>query len=295
MLPDRKGLPLPLPQFLQRGLKKRAIMHYYQHHIGDFIKDTSFLTNEEVGIYLKLLWLYYDTENPLPNSLFELSMKVDAREQQDAITGILEMFFTLQNNEWHHTRCDKEIQHYHQQLNTASKAGKASAAKRALNKKSTPVEQPLDLCSTDVQPTINQQPITNNHKPKRETAIAVCPVNVEESVWSDFLALRKAKKAPVTVTALAGIKREADKANWSLARAITECVERGWTGFKADWVAPKQTFAQQDADVARTTVPAQHTGPDPVLLKIQQDRLRAVPPTIEQLEKMAALRRSIAK
>jgi uncharacterized protein YdaU (DUF1376 family) len=49
-------------------------MHYYQHHIGDFIKDTSFLTNEEVGIYLKLLWIYYDTEKPLPNSLFELSM-----------------------------------------------------------------------------------------------------------------------------------------------------------------------------------------------------------------------------
>jgi hypothetical protein len=94
---------------------------------------------------------------------------------------------------------------------------------------------------------------------------------------------------------LAGIKREADKASWSLDRAITECVERGWTAFKAEWVAPKQSFAQQAADIARSTVPAQHTGPDPVLIKIQQDRLKAVPPTVEQLEKMAALRRSIAK
>jgi hypothetical protein len=132
-------------------------------------------------------------------------------------------------------------------------------------------------------------------KAKKETVIAVCPINVEEAVWADFLALRKAKKAPVTVTALAGIKREADKANWSLARAITECVERGWTGFKAEWVAPKPTFAQQAADVARTTVPSQHAGRDPVLIKIEQERLRAVPPTVEQLEKMAALRRSIAK
>ena len=114
-------------------------------------------------------------------------------------------------------------------------------------------------------------------KTKKETAIAVCPVNVEEAVWADFLALRKAKKAPVTVTALAGIKREADKANWSLGRAITECVERGWTGFKAEWVAPKPTFAQQAADVARTTVPAQHSGLDPVLLQIAADREKATP------------------
>ena len=129
-------------------------------------------------------------------------------------------------------------------------------------------------------------------KVKREPAIAVCPVNVEETVWADFLALRKAKKAPVTVTSLAGIKREADKANWSLARAITECVERGWTGFKAEWVAPKPTFAQQAADIARTTVPAQHAGRDPVLLKIEQDRHKAVPPSLETLAKMAALRKS---
>ena len=114
-------------------------------------------------------------------------------------------------------------------------------------------------------------------KAKKETAIAVCPSNVEEQVWSDYLALRKAKKAPMTVTALAGLKREAEKANWSLNRAIDECVSRGWTGFKAEWVSTKPSFAQQAADIARTTVPAQHSGPDPVLLKIEADRQKAAP------------------
>jgi len=114
-------------------------------------------------------------------------------------------------------------------------------------------------------------------KAKKETAIAVCPSNVEEQVWADYLALRKAKKAPMTVTALAGLKREAEKANWSLNRAIDECVSRGWTGFKAEWVSTKPSFAQQAADIARTTVPAQHSGPDPVLLKIEADRQKAAP------------------
>ena len=54
-----------------------------------------------------------------------------------------------------------------------------------------------------------------------------------------------------------------------------------WTATWRNWVrrqsAPKQSFAQQAADIARTTVPAQHSGPDPVLLKIEADRQRAAP------------------
>jgi hypothetical protein len=149
------------------------------------------------------------------------------------------------------------------------------------------------VISERYQDDLPERETETKRETKKETAIAVCPVNVEESVWADFLALRKAKKAPITVTSLAGIKREADKANWSLARAITECVERGWTGFKAEWVAPKATFAQQAADIARTTVPAQHAGRDPVLIKIEQERLKAVPPSLETLAKMAELKRKV--
>jgi len=213
-------------------------MHYYQHHIGDFIKDTSFLTNEEVGIYLKLLWLYYDTEKPLPNSMFELSMKVNGRDKEGLISGLLEMFFVLEEDKWHHKRCDKEISHYRQQLEAASKAGKASAAKRAMNKRSTSVQRPLNDRSTTVQPTNNQQPITNNQEPniKTSSASSLKPIDVSESVWNDFLAIRRAKKSPLTETALKGIKREASNAGMSLEKVLQLCCARGWQGFKADWV-----------------------------------------------------------
>jgi hypothetical protein len=54
-----------------------------------------------------------------------------------------------------------------------------------------------------------------------------------------------------------------------------------WTMTWRNWVrrqsAPKQSFAQQAADIARTTVFAQHSGPDPVLLKIAADREKATP------------------
>ena len=59
-------------------------------------------------------------------------------------------------------------------------------------------------------------------------------------------------------------------------------------GTKTDWIAtwrnwvrrqssPKQTFAQIAADVARTTVPAQHTGRDPVLLRLDNERKNVTP------------------
>jgi hypothetical protein len=77
------------------------------------------------------------------------------------------------------------------------------------------------------------------------------PDDVSEQVFSDFLALRKEKKAKLTETALEGIRREAQKAGLTLERALSICCLRGWQGFKAAWVAdekpqerPKDGFAR---------------------------------------------------
>lgn len=58
---------------------------------------------------------------------------------------------------------------------------------------------------------------------------------IDTQVASDFLAIRKAKRAPLTATALDGIKREAGKAGITLEDALRVCVERGWQGYKAEW------------------------------------------------------------
>jgi hypothetical protein len=51
------------------------------------------------------------------------------------------------------------------------------------------------------------------------------------------LTIRKAKRSPLTQTALDAIKREADKVPMSLNDALAMCCARGWQGFKAEWVA----------------------------------------------------------
>jgi hypothetical protein len=82
------------------------------------------------------------------------------------------------------------------------------------------------------------------------------PEGVLDSTWNDFVTLRKSKKAAITQTSLNGIYREAMKAGISLEQALRTCCERGWQGFKADWVSnlPKPTLAQQSTLAAARTI-----------------------------------------
>ena len=202
-------------------------MHYYQHHIGDFIKDTAFLQNDEVGIYIKLLWLYYDTEKPLPDNLFELSMKTNTRDNQAALQGILEMFFDKQDGHWHHARCDREIAHYRQQIETASKAGKASAAKRAANKMSSDDEQEFNDRSTTVQPTNNQQPITNNQI--KEAKASLSGTKFPDCPQQEILDLWKKHLPHLTQPRVwEGTRRATLKARWVQASKPSEYSPEGY-------------------------------------------------------------------
>lgn len=77
---------------------------------------------------------------------------------------------------------------------------------------------------------------------------------VDPKVIRDFVAIRKAKKAPITETAVAGIKREADKAGMTLGDALAMCCERGWSGFKADWAGVQhKPKASEPAALPRLT------------------------------------------
>lgn len=79
-------------------------------------------------------------------------------------------------------------------------------------------------------------------EPSEGERIAADAPTVAPDLLSDFLAVRKAKRAgPLTKTALAGLQREASKAGLSLSDAIAYCCEVGWQSFNASWYADRQT------------------------------------------------------
>ena len=73
-------------------------------------------------------------------------------------------------------------------------------------------------------------------KPARfEPLAALLALGVDAQVAADWLAVRKAKRAALTQTALDDVVSEAGKAGISVAQAVRICAVRGWQGFKASW------------------------------------------------------------
>lgn len=128
-------------------------MNHYPHHIGDFNNATRHLTRVERSLYRDMLELYYDTEQPLNSDPKKIARRVLAitDDEREAINLVLEEFFVLQDDGWHNSRCDAEIAKYQGQIEQASRAGKASAAKR-YGKNLTTVERQLNQPEPEPEP-----------------------------------------------------------------------------------------------------------------------------------------------
>jgi uncharacterized protein YdaU (DUF1376 family) len=212
-------------------------MHYYQHNIADYRKDTSHLSLLEHGIYRQLLDSYYLDEQPLSNDLAKLmrSHSVRSADEIDALKNVLSDFFDLTENEYIHKRCEDTILKYHGKSDKA----RASAMARWGGKKKGKDAFALEAHSESIA---NHKPITNNHKPIKNIET---PVGVADSVFKDFKKLREKHKAPITETALKGLIREATKAELTLEAVMVMCCERGWRGFKAEWVTVETEKAKE--------------------------------------------------
>ena len=208
-------------------------MHYYQHHIGDFIKATARLSDAQAMAYLRLLWMYYDSERPLPNNPKVLAFQLGA--SQEDVELLLASFFNLADDGWHQTRCDLEIADYRAFLEKKSNAGRASAERRK-HSSATGDEQVLNGCATTVQLTTNQQPKRESQRGTRlphDTALS--------AEWFDFCRQQRPELDPIDV--FAGFK------DYWVAQPGQKGVKTDWTATWRNWVrrqqAPKKTAVEE--------------------------------------------------
>lgn len=99
-------------------------MHYYPHHIGDFIKDTANLNDHQMVTYLRMIWAYYTDEKPLPDECDGIAFAM--RSDEKTVHLLLRHYFDLQEDGWHHKRCDRVLQEIY---------GKSEKARDAANKR----------------------------------------------------------------------------------------------------------------------------------------------------------------
>lgn len=105
----------------------------------------------------------------------------------------------------------------------------------------------------------NKNTIQNNNKKNTKKSVLdlLADFGITGQLADDFIVLRKAKKAPITETALKGYQSEADKAGISICEAVAIAIKRNWQGFNADWnwqgvlqnnqQTQKMTFAEKNA------------------------------------------------
>lgn len=91
--------------------------------------------------------------------------------------------------------------------------------------------------STITSHSINQ---SINHKKtsqkKSQSAVEIlASFGIEGELAEDFIQHRKAKRAVITNTAMARLKKQADLAKLPLGEVVAMMIERGWQGFQADW------------------------------------------------------------
>jgi uncharacterized protein YdaU (DUF1376 family) len=210
-------------------------MHYYKFNIADYRKDTGHLSTIEHGIFRQLIDWYYLDEQPISLETQVVSRRLRlGSDDLIFLENVLSDFFQKTEKGYTHKRIELEIREYHGKAETNKVNGKRGGRPKK-------TQSVISGLPDQSQNNPNQEPITNNHKPKRENATSVaCPSDVAEQVWQDWLSLRKSKKASVTETVVNGARQEANKLGWPLEQFLIEWCTRGSQGLKAEWVKPDQ-------------------------------------------------------
>lgn len=157
-------------------------MHYYQHHIGDFMRDTANLNDHQLATYLRMLWAYYDSELPIRGDFEDIAFAM--RSDDKTVRLLLRHYFKEAEDGWHHSRCDKEIADYH------AKAEKARNSANARWGNANGMRTHSDRKATATVSDANQEPITNKEEsPKGDLPSAAKPAAADPCPHQEIIDL----------------------------------------------------------------------------------------------------------
>ena len=255
-------------------------MHYYQFNIGDYQSHTAHLSEMEDLTYRRLLDWYYLHETPIPLDLTEVARQIRMRSHSECIAVVLQEYFERIEHGWIHHRADKEIDKAGEKSTKASQSAKARWDKKANKNKDLAVDANALRTQSEGNATQDTEHITQNtkHRNKSTDVAFDLPDWIPLETWNAFLDMRKRIKKPATDFAkklIVGKLQKFKDQGQDVVAILEKSITSGWQDVFE--LKENKSFAQQAADIARTTVPATNTGPDPALLKIKADMAKAAP------------------
>jgi hypothetical protein len=204
---------------------------------SDLLKSIEHLTNEEKGILFNHLLEYVNDLNPvLTDRLILTAWKpIELQLKRDLIK-------------------------FEEVKAKRSDAGKRSAELRALKNEeqtstnSTSVES-VQQTSTNSTVNDNDNVTDNDNEIKDITALpkfsfyhSLITYGGNENLVSDWLKVRKTKKATNTETAYKKFINQVEKSGHSINDVLEKCIEKSWSGFEADWYK-KENVKQQKYNI----------------------------------------------
>lgn len=200
------------------------------------------LTNEQAGLLLKTLFAYVNDENP----------KID-----NSIALVFEMI---------KLQLKRDLKKWEQTKEVRSLAGKASAEAKRLAK----LKEQTSTNSTNVD--FVQQTSTNSTVSVNDSVSVSVSDNVNEKIKkdntalpqkfsfynsliyygfkkelvSDWISVRKNKKATNTQTAFNSFIREIEKRTCNLNEILEFIVSKNWSGFKWEWYDKENNFKSNE-------------------------------------------------
>jgi len=205
-------------------------MHYYQHNIGDYARDTGHLSILEHGIYRLLLDWCYLNEKPITT---EQAIRV-GRGNPVETQSVLSEFFLQSDEGWTHKRVSQEIEKYHRQAEKNRQNGLKGGRPKPKN---NPVGS-----QWGAKHNPNQEPITNNQEPIYTPKPPRGSSDLFEDFWKQY-----PKKVGKDAAKKAFEKRKPDKA---LLKTMLDSLEvqkklTSWTTEDMKYVPNPATWLNQ--------------------------------------------------
>lgn len=187
-------------------------MFSYPFHVRDYLTKTRHLGLLEDLAYRRMLDLYYTNEHPLPSDAERIARLILMPENAREVLTVLGEFFTQTDDGWTNSRCEKEVDHYHQKVARAMAATEARWGSRSNPKSDS-----------------KRNPGSTQSAPRSRVAAAEAPLPEADSFlafWSAYP--RKDSKVAATKAWRRLNPSESDCAQIMAALAVSKSSE-GWT------------------------------------------------------------------
>jgi uncharacterized protein YdaU (DUF1376 family) len=227
-------------------------MNYYEHHLGDYMRDTAHLSLLEDGAYRRLIDAYYVRERPLPIDLKECCKLARAvtKPERDAVAYVLKEFFERTEEGYRQKRCDEVLQKYLDKKNKAAASANArwSQCERNANASKTHMRTQCERNATHT----HTQTHTHTSNSIQQTQTQKKPIRGSTSTpsvlflafWLKFPGFRKKDRKGAWAY---WQKNDLDQKAAEVMRGLEHCMESAdWTKERGQFVPAPLVWLRRD-------------------------------------------------